>query len=152
MNRSYVLASMSPTLPHAFSRGEPDTLPAPVASIPFAGRLGANQQFSLDKNNCSDKELLKKHPDAAPLVPFKDSLSLKQFLEIGLWKAAAVEGIGTPAVMEQNATKRKFDAHLIRDLFTGIPNYPLSSGAGGKHKVSIPSFLTMHACVNGVVK
>lgn len=113
-NRSLcVLASMSPTLPHSFLRGDPDTLPAPVPSIPFAGRIGANQQFSLDKNNCSDKALLKKYPDAAPLVPLRDTLSLRQFLEVGLWKAAAVEGIGTPAVAAQNATtKCTFDIML----------------------------------------
>lgn len=62
--------------------------------MPFAGRIGANQEFSLDRNNCTDVELLEKHPDAAPWVPLRDSLSLAQFLEIGLWKAAVVEGLG----------------------------------------------------------
>ncbi|KAE8408656.1 aquaporin-like protein [Aspergillus pseudonomiae] len=82
--------------PHAnFWHSEPETLPTPKEPPPFAGRIGANQQFSLEKNNCTDTAILEKYPDAAPWVPWRNSLSPKQFLELGLWKAAAIEGVGT---------------------------------------------------------
>ncbi|KAL4894282.1 aquaporin-like protein [Aspergillus ambiguus] len=87
---------MSSHLPRAnFWRGESGQLPAPTEIIPFAGRIGANQEFSLDKNKCGQKELLEKIPDAAPWIPLRDSLSLKPILQIALWKAAIVEAIGT---------------------------------------------------------
>lgn len=42
------MRDMSPTLPLArFWRSKPDMLPSPNAPTPFAGRVGANQEFSL---------------------------------------------------------------------------------------------------------
>lgn len=70
------------------------TLPAPVATIPFAGRIGANQEFSVDKTNQQQVEFLKKFPDAAPWIPWKESLSPHQFFEVEIWKAGVIEGVG----------------------------------------------------------
>lgn len=91
-----ICVNMSPALHQAsFWRSEADDTSAePKEPTPFAGRIGANQEFSLDRNNCRDIALLQRHPDAAPWVPWKDSLSLKQLFELELWKAAAVEGLG----------------------------------------------------------
>ncbi|EHK17775.1 uncharacterized protein TRIVIDRAFT_160074 [Trichoderma virens Gv29-8] len=89
---------MAPLLPHAnfwTSRHDAEALPSPTNVIPFAGRIGANQEFSLEKNNCTQIELLQKFPDAAPWIPLRDSLSLRPLLEAVLWKAAVVEAIGT---------------------------------------------------------
>lgn len=88
--------NMPAVLPHAssFWRGELGTSISAKTPTPFAGRIGANQEFSLSRQQCTDPELLSKYPDAAPWVPLRDSLSPKQFFEIGLWKAAAIEGLG----------------------------------------------------------
>ncbi|KAJ5146131.1 uncharacterized protein N7515_000695 [Penicillium bovifimosum] len=77
-------------------RSGPDTdeLPSPTTVVPFAGRIGANQEFSVDKTNSAHIELLQQSPDAAPWIPLKDALSLRHFLHVALWKAAAVEAIG----------------------------------------------------------
>lgn len=83
-----------PLAPANFWRADSSDLPAPNPPVPFAGRIGANQQFSLDKNNCTDREILKKYPDAAPWVPLRDALSLRGFRQLEIWKAAIVEGIG----------------------------------------------------------
>lgn len=86
---------MPPALPQVnFWRGDPGSLPAPNQPVPFAGRVGANQQFSLDKDNCTDRAILEKYPDAAPWLPLRDSLSLKGFRGVEIWKSAFVEGIG----------------------------------------------------------
>ncbi|CAG8094754.1 unnamed protein product [Penicillium olsonii] len=84
-------------LPHAKfwkSEGDRKVLPAPTTIVPFAGRIGANQEFSLDKNNCTQIELLQKFPDAAPWIPLRDALSLRHFLQPELWKAATIEAVG----------------------------------------------------------
>lgn len=88
---------MPSMLPHAkFWRSERDaeTLPKPTTIVPFAGRIGANQEFSVDKDNCTQIELLQKFPDAAPWIPLRDALSFRHLLEVELWKAAIVEAIG----------------------------------------------------------
>ncbi|KAJ5295570.1 hypothetical protein N7508_010391 [Penicillium antarcticum] len=85
-------------LPHAkFWRSERDAvaLPSPTNIVPFAGRIGANQEFSVDaKNNCTQIELLQKFPDAAPWIPLRDALSLRHILQPELWKAATIEAVG----------------------------------------------------------
>ena len=88
---------MSSMLPHAkFWRREGDSvvLPSPTTIVPFAGRIGANQEFSVDKNNCTQIELLKKFPDAAPWISLRDALSLRHILQPELWKAATIEAVG----------------------------------------------------------
>lgn len=59
---------------------------------PFAGRIGANQSFTLDRSD--DGELLEKEPDAAPLMPIKELMDLGPLLHVNLWKAAFIEGVG----------------------------------------------------------
>ena len=90
---------MATTLSRAESRGsfwrsEPGALPIPNPSVPFAGRIGANHKFSADCENRVDRDVLEKYPDAAPWVPLRDALSLKGFLQIEIWKAAVIEGVG----------------------------------------------------------
>lgn len=83
-------------LPNAsFWRSGRTDLPTPSHVIPFAGRIGANQEFSVDKDTCTQRELLQKFPDAAPWIPVRDALSLRTILQPELWKAAVIEGIGT---------------------------------------------------------
>ncbi|KAL2830709.1 aquaporin-like protein [Aspergillus pseudoustus] len=88
---------MRPKLPHAGSlwHSGRDTLPEKSPIIPFAGRVGANQEFTLGKNSCARAEILQKFPDAAPWIPVRDAVSLKGFLQIELWKAATVEAIAS---------------------------------------------------------
>ena len=63
-------------------------------SAPFAGRLGGNQAFILDRDRPSNAETLQNVPDAAPGMTFAEQFDLRPFRSIGLWKAAAVEGMG----------------------------------------------------------
>ncbi|KAL3469907.1 aquaporin-like protein [Aspergillus californicus] len=87
---------MRSILPDAsFWRAERKNRPTTDGVVPFAGRIGANQEFSLDKNNCTQIELLQAFPDAAPCIPWRDSLSLRHILQIELWKAAVIEAVGT---------------------------------------------------------
>lgn len=154
---------MPAVLPHAssFWRGEPGTSVSAKTPTPFAGRIGANQEFSLSRQQCTDPELLRKCPDAAPWVPLRDSLSPKHFFEIGLWKAAAVEGLGMSilngAICNQTWNLTKADVFVTRDLLAGILDYSIPRGTGGKHEVSLRPFffflflsIIMHTCFNRV--
>ncbi len=76
------------------SRSVKAALPQPKPVVPFAGRIGGNQFFSLDSDHCPDVKILEKYPDAAPWVPIRDAFKLVQFLDIELWKAAVIEGLG----------------------------------------------------------
>ncbi|OJJ98655.1 hypothetical protein ASPACDRAFT_44287 [Aspergillus aculeatus ATCC 16872] len=58
---------------------------------PFAARIGGNQSLVLDPNDESNAELLKRVPDAAPLLSIKKTFSLKAFTDISLWKLSLVE-------------------------------------------------------------
>ncbi|KAJ5496976.1 hypothetical protein N7463_008963 [Penicillium fimorum] len=62
-----------------------------VASTPFAGRIGANQEFSA--HPLEEAELLRKTPDAAPLVPWRQMICPNQFIQLNIWKAAFTEGV-----------------------------------------------------------
>ncbi|KAJ5610417.1 hypothetical protein N7510_007136 [Penicillium lagena] len=63
-----------------------------VANTQFAGRIGANQEFSA--HVLEETELLRKTPDAAPLVPWRQMICLNQFIQLNIWKAAFTEGVG----------------------------------------------------------
>lgn len=82
---------------------------ASLRTLPLAGTLIAlhqtpvvrdvfcpdrTKEFSVDEDNSDQRELLKKLPDAAPWIPIRDSLSLKQFLQLHIWKGAIIEAIG----------------------------------------------------------
>lgn len=60
----------------------------------FAGRLGGNQDFILDRADPDNAPLLEEIPDAAPLIPYQQLLDLKGLLRIALWKQGVLEGIG----------------------------------------------------------
>ncbi|OQE90632.1 hypothetical protein PENNAL_c0011G07886 [Penicillium nalgiovense] len=64
-----------------------------VESTPFAGRIGANQEFSVSP--LEEADLLRKSPDAAPLVPWSQMICPNQFIQLNIWKAAFVEGVVT---------------------------------------------------------
>ncbi|KAJ6094495.1 hypothetical protein N7467_002008 [Penicillium canescens] len=113
---------MSSMLPHAkFWRSEGDAvvLPSPTTIVPFAGRIGANQEFSVDKTNCTQIELLKKFPDAAPWISLRDALSLRHILQRELWKAATIEAVGP-----------------TRNMFAGILDLLHSCGPGSGGEVN----------------
>ncbi|KAJ5563435.1 hypothetical protein N7535_008599 [Penicillium sp. DV-2018c] len=84
---------MLPTASFWRSGHDSEELPSPTPIVPFAGRIGANQEFSVDKTNRAQIEQLQQCPDAAPWIPLKDALSLRHFLHPALWKAAAIEAI-----------------------------------------------------------
>ncbi|KAI9373034.1 aquaporin-like protein [Aspergillus egyptiacus] len=104
---------MPSVLPHAsFWRTDRDSLPAPSKVIPFAGRLGANQEFSLDEDNCTQREILQSFPDAAPLIPWRDWLSPRHFLQPELWKAGIIEA-SSPSMNVRKANLKTAGSCLL---------------------------------------
>jgi glycerol uptake facilitator-like aquaporin len=69
--------------------------PLKPTQLLFAGRLGGNQEFIINRNDPAQAALLEKTPDAAPFMSLKETFDLKGFREVDLWKAAFIEGIGT---------------------------------------------------------
>jgi hypothetical protein len=61
---------------------------------PFIGRLGGNQEFVLDRHNAANAEILREQPDSAPCMTLREQFDLGGFQNLGLWKAAVIEGIG----------------------------------------------------------
>ena len=73
----------------------PDGQPPPKpAQLLFAGRIGGNQEFVLDRTDPKYAATIKKTPDAAPYMSVRESFELHAFTEIDLWKAAIMEGVG----------------------------------------------------------
>jgi hypothetical protein len=66
-----------------------------VASRPFAGRIGGNQEFTLSPEDVSFPSIVSKVPDAAPAFSWQQSFSLQAFSDLELWKEATIEGVGT---------------------------------------------------------
>jgi hypothetical protein len=66
-----------------------------IISRPYSGRIGGNQHFVLDGDTQEKRDLLKRVPDAAPYLEWGESLDLKPFTQIELWKQAFVEGYAT---------------------------------------------------------
>lgn len=60
----------------------------------FAGRLGGNQDFTLDPRDDANAATLSHEPDAAPGMSFAQQFDLKPVGNLGLWKAAVIEGFG----------------------------------------------------------
>lgn len=85
---------------HSSGRGDP----TPVLSsgkhiyrsftVPFAGRLGGNQAFIVNRDDASNATTLQNVPDAAPGMTLAEQFDLRPFRTIWLWKAAALEGMG----------------------------------------------------------
>ena len=61
---------------------------------PFAGRIGGNQAFILDRDKTSDSAVLQDVPDAAPGMTLGEHFNLRPFRNISLRKAAFMEGMG----------------------------------------------------------
>jgi hypothetical protein len=61
---------------------------------PFAGRIGGNQEIVVDRVDPQNAELLKKIPDAAPRMSFREGTDLRGFLDLTLWKFGFIELIG----------------------------------------------------------
>ena len=60
----------------------------------FAGRLGGNQEFIINRHDPAQAALLQKTPDAAPFMSLTQTFDLRGLRDLDLWKAAFVEGIG----------------------------------------------------------
>ncbi|ETN37091.1 uncharacterized protein HMPREF1541_08081 [Cyphellophora europaea CBS 101466] len=61
----------------------------------FAGRVGGNQEFILDRNDPDNRSLLEQNPDAAPMIPLRQLFDLRGLWNVLLWKQAFAEGMGT---------------------------------------------------------
>jgi hypothetical protein len=61
---------------------------------PFAGRIGGNQDFIVDRNDPRNVEVLKEVPDAAPCMTLAEIFDLRGFLSPDLWKFAMLECVG----------------------------------------------------------
>ncbi|KAF2688797.1 MIP transporter [Lentithecium fluviatile CBS 122367] len=66
-----------------------------IASRPFAGRIGGNQEFTLSPSDSDFGSVISKQPDAAAAFTWKQSLGLRGFADVELWKQATIEGVGT---------------------------------------------------------
>jgi hypothetical protein len=85
---------------------------------PFAGRLGGNQTFILDRDDASNAQIIEAIPDAAPGMTLAEQFDLKPFRSISLWKAAALEGMGefSTALNENAVAKTESFASLLLHL------------------------------------
>jgi hypothetical protein len=63
-----------------------------IISRPYSGRIGGNHHFVLDGDTQEKRDLLKRVPDAAPYLKWRESVDLQPFTQIVLWKQAFVEG------------------------------------------------------------
>ncbi|KAE8382500.1 aquaporin-like protein [Aspergillus bertholletiae] len=68
--------------------------PKPVIQ-PFAGRIGGNQELVVDRTDPENADLLKKVPDAAPLMSLLEGFDPHAFWDLDLWKFGFIECIGT---------------------------------------------------------
>ncbi|KAF2179031.1 aquaporin-like protein [Zopfia rhizophila CBS 207.26] len=66
-----------------------------VASRPFVGRIGGNQEFTISPGDYSFQTVVSKAPDAAAKFSWKQSFGLRSFADVELWKEATIEGVGT---------------------------------------------------------
>ena len=71
-----------------------DSITHPSGVAPFIGRLGGNQQFVLNRDDPQYERFLQQAPDAAPHMTLREQLDCRPFKNIGLWKAAVIEGMG----------------------------------------------------------
>jgi hypothetical protein len=65
-----------------------------ISTVPFTGRVGANQAFVLDRNDAGNASILQDTPDAAPGMTLTEQFDLRPFRTLNLWKAALAEGVG----------------------------------------------------------
>ena len=65
-----------------------------INTTPFAGRVGGNQAFILDRDDAANAAVLQDVPDAAPGMTLAEQFDLRSLRSIGLWRAALLEGMG----------------------------------------------------------
>ncbi|KAE8374005.1 aquaporin-like protein [Aspergillus bertholletiae] len=82
-----------PYLPEYEQHAPPQT-PTP-AIAPFAGRLGGNQDFVVDRSDPRNDKVLEKVPDAAPWMTLSEIVDLRGFGSLDLWKFACLECIAS---------------------------------------------------------
>ncbi|KAL4863574.1 hypothetical protein BDV12DRAFT_177325 [Aspergillus spectabilis] len=139
---------MSSILPTSnFWRSDRHKLSGSSGVVPFAGRIGANQEFSIDTDSSSQKELLEKVPDAAPYIPVRDALSLRPILQVDLWKAATVEAIGS-CLLVYLTNFVAVGLGSMAGTFDSGPLVPALVGAGTAF-VSLPLFIFATGPVSG---
>lgn len=63
--------------------------------LPYAGRLGGNQEFIVDPSDPDAQSLLERVPDASPWMSYGAIFSPRGFKEASLWKTAFGEGVAT---------------------------------------------------------
>lgn len=85
---------MAYTLPEYEQEHEHEHHGVKPAIPPFAGRLGGNQDFTVDRNDPRNNKVLEKVPDAAPRMGLAEVFDLRGFLSSDLWKFAMLECIG----------------------------------------------------------
>lgn len=78
---------------------------------PFAGRLGGNQDFIVDRNDPKNVDVLEKVPDAAPCMTLAEIFDLRGFLSADLWKFAMLECIGKTSFLSRSVDERNFCSH-----------------------------------------
>ena len=65
-----------------------------IAYRPFAGRLGGNQDFAVSERDPDAQKILEQTPDAGLFLTWRDSLDLRGFRNIELYKSAFIEAWG----------------------------------------------------------
>ncbi|RAL08714.1 MIP transporter [Aspergillus homomorphus CBS 101889] len=65
------------------------------ATTPFAGRIGGNQDFVLDRSDPKNIDVLHRVPDAAPCMTLPEIFDLRGFLAPELWKFAMLECVAS---------------------------------------------------------
>lgn len=80
-----------PTCP--CSNGTAEVAAPKPAIQPFVGSLGG-QQGGLNRADPENADILKKVPDAAPLMTLQEGFDLRAFGNLQLWKFGLLEGAG----------------------------------------------------------
>ena len=70
------------------------------STTPFAGRLGGNLTFALDRSDPENASLLARVPDAAPNLSFRQSFDMRGFAEPILYKAGVIELFGNSCSLQ----------------------------------------------------
>ena len=81
---------------------------------PFAGRLGGNQDFIVDRNDPKNVDVLEKVPDAAPCMTLAEIFDFRGFLSVDLWKFAMLECIGKDSFDWPFVGRRRICFHQSR--------------------------------------
>jgi hypothetical protein len=63
-------------------------------SRPFVGRLGGNQEYTMDPDDASFVSIISKVPDVGTTFTWHQSIKLDAFSDLELWKEATIEGVG----------------------------------------------------------